>query len=411
MGSFLQQRLRRDRCVRWLCWLEVFSLLATLAVLNLPAQEPAKPGPAPAPNSTAACLECHRDETLSMSKAGKKLPLFVDAKVTAKSAHQSIECIDCHEKFDGDASPHRTPLVAVDCASCHEDTAKKHAFHPRLSERPIGAQASPPAASREAGGTPALLSPSCTACHGKHDIAPVKSTAFAFHNGPQADACGQCHTAAREHFGASAHGRAFAAKQPNAPDCLSCHRQAVVAVAPAKLTLAQKLAQTKQCEACHVGKETVAGHALRGEKFVASFDQSVHGAALIAGKVEAANCVDCHGAHEMNRAMTASAKVNKLRVADTCAKCHEKTAAEFASSVHADALGKGNVESATCTDCHGEHDIRKHTDPTSPSSSKNVAQQVCCECVCIRRMIVDSHYNEDAAPFPFSAGAPGSAGS
>ncbi len=339
------------------------ALVAALTLSALLAAESAKPA-APAPNSTAACLECHADHTLTMTKAGRKVALFVDQATAEKSAHRSLECIDCHEKFDGDSSPHRTPLIAVDCVSCHEDTAKKHAFHPRLATQPV----------------PLGEDTSCVACHGKHDVAAVKSAAFAFNDGPQADSCGRCHTAAREHFGASAHGRAFAAKQSNAPDCLSCHRAAVVAITPAKLTLTQKLAQTKQCEACHVGKENVADHALRGAKFVGSFDQSVHCAALLAGQVGAANCVDCHGAHEMNRAMAASAKVNKLHVADTCAKCHVQTAREFNGSVHAAALRKGNVDSAACTDCHGEHNIRKHTDPLSPVSAKNVAQEVCANC-------------------------------
>ena len=323
----------------------------------------AKPA-TPAPNSSASCLECHSDHDLSMKQAGRKVSLFVDEKVAAKSAHRSLDCTDCHEKFDGESTPHRQPMVAVDCASCHENIAKKHAFHPRLAQSPV----------------PAGGDTSCKSCHGTHGVAAVKSAAFAFNDGPQANACGQCHQSAREHFAASAHGRAFAAKEANAPNCLTCHNQSIVAAAPAKLTLTQKLAQTKQCESCHVGKENVAGQALRGTKFVSSFDQSVHGAALQAGKVEAANCVDCHGAHEMNRAMTASAKMNKLHVAETCAKCHEKIAGEFDASVHAGALRKGNLDSATCTTCHGEHDIRGPKDPTSPVHANNVAQQVCATC-------------------------------
>ena len=319
-------------------------LLLGLLALSAWAADPPKPKSAGAASSSV-CVNCHNDEN-------------------AQSVHRALECADCHENIDADAMPHRPKVVAVDCASCHENTAKKHAFHPRLAQSPV----------------PAGTDTSCVPCHGKHDIAPVKTPAFAFNDGPQADACGKCHETARSNFLSSAHGHAFAAKETNAPNCLTCHREAVVAVAPAKLTLAQKLAQTKQCESCHVGKENVAGHALRGVKFVGSFDQSVHGAALLAGNAAAANCVDCHGAHEMNRAMTASAKVNKLHIAATCATCHEKIAQEFNDSVHASALRKGNLDSAACTDCHGEHDIRKHTDPTSPISTKNVAQQVCANC-------------------------------
>ncbi|HET7537130.1 MAG TPA: cytochrome b/b6 domain-containing protein, partial [Candidatus Didemnitutus sp.] len=37
-------------------------------------------------------------------------------------------------------------------------------------------------------------------------------------------------------------------------------------------------------------------------------------------------------------------------------------------------------DSAACTSCHGEHDIKKHSDPTSAVHKTNLAQQVCAEC-------------------------------
>jgi formate dehydrogenase gamma subunit len=339
---------------------------ATLLALAAWGAETAAPGAEPkaTASSSAGCLECHSDTTLSMKVGAKKISLYVDEKVVSHSEHKSLECVDCHEKYDGDATPHRTPAARVDCASCHEDTGKKHAFHSNLAKSPI-----PPADDTN-----------CTACHGTHAVAAVKSNAFAFADGGQVSACGKCHIREKDHFTASAHGRALAAKEQNAPDCLTCHRDPVIARDHRAVTIDQKLAQTKQCESCHVGKKSVAEHALRGNKFVASFDQSVHGAALQKGEVKAANCVDCHGAHDMNRAMAANAKMNKLHVADTCAQCHKKTAREFNDSVHAAALRKGNLDSAACTDCHGEHDILAKKDPTSPVHAANVAQQVCANC-------------------------------
>jgi cytochrome b subunit of formate dehydrogenase len=299
-----------------------------------------------------------------MKKNGVKIDLFVNPKPMAQSAHKSLNCIDCHEDYDGEATPHHKPMVPVDCFGCHEDTGKKHGFHGRMLRVP----------------RPEGEDTGCVSCHGKHEVAAVKSVSFPFTSRAQSDACGKCHEQARDHFAESAHGRAYKEKQPNSPDCLTCHRSPIV---PAKNTLPslqQKLVQTKQCESCHVEKENVASQALRGTKFVASFDQSVHGAALRQGEVEAANCVDCHGAHEMNRAMAASAKVNKQHVTETCARCHEKPAHEFAESVHAVALRKGSLDSPACTNCHGEHDIRGRKDPTSPVHATNVAQQVCADC-------------------------------
>ncbi|MEI6465496.1 MAG: cytochrome c3 family protein [Verrucomicrobiota bacterium] len=345
-------------------------MLALIALTVARGAEPAAPVPKAAvaevkPNATASCLECHTDPDLFVRRGGKKISLFIDEKVPARSAHKSLECVDCHEGLDGEKTPHRKTLVPVDCVGCHEGTGKKkHGFHPRLALAEV----------------PAGDDTSCVGCHGTHDVAAVKSAVFPFANGPQPAACGKCHETARDHFTASAHGRAFTAKEKNAPDCLTCHRQPVAPHAPAKATLAQKLAQTEQCEACHVGKDNVAGQALRGVKFVKSFDQSVHGAALQKGKAGAANCVDCHGAHEMNRAMSPGAKMNKRHVAETCVKCHEEVGREYRDSAHAASLLKGNADSATCTDCHGEHDILARKDPASRVHATHVAREVCANC-------------------------------
>lgn len=326
-----------------------------------PAGEPA----APAPNSTASCLECHNDPTLSMRKQKKQVSLFVDPAKISKSTHNSLDCIDCHEGFDGEAMPHKKPITAVDCTSCHEGMGKKHPFHARLA-------LTPPPAGRDT---------SCTECHGTHQVATRKSADFPFAPSKQVQACGQCHQDAQKHFADSAHGKALVANAPDAPDCLTCHKKPVArldATQPASVEL--KLAQAELCQSCHVSKPTVAGQTLRGTNFVASFDQSVHGAALHKGKADAATCTDCHGAHEMNRAIAQGSKVNKINQAETCAKCHEETAHEFSGSVHAVALKKGNLDSPVCTDCHGEHSIRAHTDPLSPVHERNVAQQVCATC-------------------------------
>jgi cytochrome b subunit of formate dehydrogenase len=299
-----------------------------------------------------------------MKKGGVKLSLFIDAKATAKSAHRTLDCLDCHEKFDGDATPHRKPIVAVDCMSCHEKLGQSHGFHRRLALDPV----------------PTGDDTACAACHGKHDIVGRRSPLFTFASSVQAQACGRCHEPARDHFLGSAHGRAFTTHAASAPDCLTCHRQPIATRPTENITLAQKLAQTRQCESCHVGRDNVAGQALRGTKFVAAFDQSVHGAALHGGNADAANCVDCHGAHEMNRAMATGARTSKQQVAATCAQCHRQPGLEFGDSVHAVALRKGNVDSASCTDCHGEHDIRARRDPLSPVNEKNVTQEVCANC-------------------------------
>ena len=352
---------RRIRLVRW-CHALLLGAGCLLAAGRLPGEPEASKKP---PSSaSAACLECHSDPKLAMKKAGHPISLFADPTVLAKSAHGSLECTDCHEGFDAESLPHQSPLKSVDCVSCHEEPGRKHVFHPRLAGSP------PPKGDDTA----------CTACHGTHAIARVKSALFPFTPALQAESCGRCHQPVRSQFLTSAHGRALAAGGKEAPTCLDCHRQPVARRSGEKALIELKLAQTRLCESCHLKKAAVGDQTLLGTKFVASFELGVHGAALGRGVAEAANCVDCHGSHEMNQAMVAGSRVHKSRLPETCAKCHQAQTAEYNVSVHAVALRRGNLDSPVCTDCHGEHEILAHTNPASPVYARNVAQQVCASC-------------------------------
>ena len=320
---------------------------------------PAKPAPA-VPNSE--CMDCHEAEF----KARKKglLPEWIGVKpdVYAHSAHSKLNCIECHGTIT--ETPHPSKLPPVQCASCHEKSLAKHEFHPRLALTPL----------------PEGKDTSCVECHGAHDTAGVKQKEFAFAGASQTASCGRCHESAAKDYLASAHAAEPASANRAAPDCLSCHQNRIASQGPARTKVELKLAQARLCESCHVGKAEVAGKSNFGAKFVSSFDHSVHGAALSAGKEGSAGCIDCHGAHAMNNAAVAGSRISRVRITATCAKCHQEQAAQYATSVHATALARGNLDSAGCTSCHGEHDIKLHTDPTAPVAKANLAKQVCAEC-------------------------------
>jgi cytochrome b subunit of formate dehydrogenase len=337
----------------------VFAAASTLRAEESPPAAPATKAPA-IPNSE--CLECHEAEFKPRKKGLPPEWIGVKPEAYAHSAHGKLACVECHS--DISETPHESKLALVQCAPCHEISLAKHVFHPRMSVSPMLAD----------------QDTACKDCHGTHETIPVKAPEFAFYDGKQTESCGRCHDAARRDYATSAHGSQRARSERIAPDCLTCHRKAIDGARSKKPTVEFKLAQAQLCESCHADKPEVAGRSALGAKFVASFDNSVHGAALQAGKVESASCVDCHGAHAMNPAVVAGAKINRVHVAGTCAKCHGKQADEYATSVHAMALQKGNRDSASCTSCHGEHDIKRHTDPTSPIHKANLAQEVCAEC-------------------------------
>jgi len=308
----------------------------------------------------AACMECHADATLTMERGEKTLSLLVEPTKLATSKHGGMGCVDCHADYDANALPHRQPPVPVNCLSCHEDLGKSHAFHPAIAEL------------KEMGTSPDV---SCAGCHGGHEVVGVGDAAFRFSAARQAESCGACHTEVGKAFLHSAHAGPV---EGPFPTCLTCHQSDIVHGGSPALELKQ--AQSRLCLSCHVDSPGAAGRTRMGGKFVASWEASVHGRALEEGKSEAANCVDCHGSHEMARAMVADSRVNKLHIPETCQTCHEKESHEFLGGSHAAALRRGEIEAPVCTDCHGEHAILAAKDPKSLVAPRNLSQQLCGDC-------------------------------
>jgi cytochrome b subunit of formate dehydrogenase len=334
-------------------------LLTGLSVLAEPVAAVSGNPPA-VPNSE--CMDCHEAEFKSPRKGQPKEWIGVKPEAYAHSAHRDLACVECHSSITEPEHPSKLPKV--DCLSCHDETATKHAFHPRLAISPL----------------PEGKDTSCRECHHPHEMLQIKDPAFAFARSTQSESCGRCHEGAQSGYVTSAHGLKSKGVDRLTPDCLACHREPISAQMLKDPSVTLKLAQAELCESCHVGKKGPGEQSSAGAKFVAGFDHSVHGAALQAGKAESASCVDCHGAHAMNKAAVGSASVNRLHLTDTCARCHQEQADDYRQSVHAVALEQGNLDSAGCTSCHGEHDIKPHTDPSSPVHKANLAQQVCAEC-------------------------------
>ncbi len=315
--------------------------------------------------TNADCLTCHSDATLTKDHEGKAISLFVDEAVLGKSPHKKLVCVACHTGFSAEDVPHKKNITPVACLTCHQTDPAKHTFHPQLAQAIIAHQ------------EPDV---NCKDCHGKHDIVSPKVPGSKFSSEHLAAACGECHGDVVELYAASAHGKATAAGVTGAPNCLTCHRNAITGVDGGQGEQSHKVTQEKLCLSCHLDNPDVRSRTSPTAGFIASYEQSVHGSALLKGNVKAANCVDCHGSHEMNKASSESAKMNKMHVAETCSKCHASEFAEFSQSIHGTALAKGNPDAPACTNCHGEHNILSHTDPQSRVAAKNVSSQVCSPC-------------------------------
>jgi predicted CXXCH cytochrome family protein len=107
------------------------------------------------------------------------------------------------------------------------------------------------------------------------------------------------------------------------------------------------------------------------EQYTSSMD-SVHGAAITAGHLDAATCVDCHGGHDIQEP-----DASRQQISLTCGKCHGAVFEQYQNSVHGSALfAESNPDVPTCIDCHGVHDI---TDPKT-NLFRVRSPQLCATC-------------------------------
>src|SRR5208282_5624827 len=74
----------------------------------------------------AECLACHGEKSMSTTRAGKTVSLYVDGKKFATSVHGSFGCTGCHADLEGKDLPHEAP-APVKCGTCHTTEQEQHA--------------------------------------------------------------------------------------------------------------------------------------------------------------------------------------------------------------------------------------------------------------------------------------------
>lgn len=87
---------------------------------------------------------------------------------------------------------------------------------------------------------------------------------------------------------------------------------------------------------------------------------SAHGAS----SSQPLGCIDCHGEDIFPHSGPSPAGVRAYRIetSQLCSDCHNTL---LADSAHLEAIARGNLEAATCVDCHGAHDVpRTENQPT-----------------------------------------------
>jgi len=248
------------------------------------------------PPANEDCAACHDDP-------GAQRPdgtgIGVDTGSFAASIHGPMACVDCHADLASlDDYPHGESLESVNCATCHDDVGGT--YHDSIHAR----------AREEAG---LAMAPSCSHCHGTHDIRGMLDVSSRVSRPSVAATCGTCHVGILERYDQSIHAAALEAADPRAPVCNDCHTAHAIQRTD---TDVWRLSVTRECGTCHLD-------------VVESFNLTFHGKVNQLGFSRVAACADCHGAHDIRPQSDPASMISSARLVETCSTCHPGANAEF----------------------------------------------------------------------------------
>ncbi len=269
-----------------------------------------------------------------------------DKSLTMKKGSQTISLFVDGARFKN--SVHGS----ADCVDCHKGFKADETPHARKI-LPVDCQSCHEIAAYQKsvhGRGQGDVAARCEDCHGTHNILSPSDPKSPTNRAHLSGVCGKCHEDEASHYSRSAHGTALEQGVKGAPTCVDCHGEHNVEEIASKQSPVYKGHEAEVCLKCHLDNPDVRGRVVPSAGFIADYRTSVHGVALASGDEKAATCSDCHGAHDMKKGSNPTASVNRWNIPRTCGRCHTEIAGVYNESIHGKALQWGSKEAPACTD-------------------------------------------------------------
>jgi len=303
--------------------LGIILLISTFAIPSRPtlAQTEGPPGVA-----DETCLACHGEPGMQTNlPSGETLYLTVNPIVHRTSTHGRLgyACVQCHTEIREYPHPENTAQTLREykleqytlCKRCH--TQKYETTLDSTHQQALAA-----------GNLEAAV---CTDCHGSHDIGPP---AVPRSNVPRM--CQGCHSEIYNLYKDSVHGSALIGSgNPDVPTCTDCHGVHDIA---GPSTGPFHLFSPQICAECHADENLMERYGISTnvlETYVSDF----HGTTVVLFEKIAPGqetnkpvCVDCHGVHDMKKVDDPESRVIRENLLATCQKCHPDASTNFPPS-------------------------------------------------------------------------------
>jgi predicted CXXCH cytochrome family protein len=299
-----------------------------------PAAPPAAPPGQGVSNDT--CLACHQKPDLSMKLAdGETLSLYVSPDDYNHAVHgsQGYACVQCHTTIRAFPHPAFTAQDRRDvtlqlypsCKVCHPGQYEKtlDSAHDRA---------------RAAGDRQAAVCSDCHSAHATrrltdpatHQLLPETRTWVP-------TTCAQCHSAIYDKYKTSVHGAALTdEKNMDVPTCTDCHGVHNISN---PTTNAFRLASPQICAGCHTDKARMDKYHL-STNVLSTYVSDFHGTTVTLFEKQSpdaptnkAVCYDCHGVHDIVKVDDPQrGLLIRQNLLARCQVCHPTITANFPDS-------------------------------------------------------------------------------
>ncbi len=347
--------------------------------LPLHAQPPSGSQLSPEENG---CSLCHGEAKLWKDSQQR---LYVPHEAFAEDVHarNGVNCHDCH---GGDPATlditqaHCTKVLEgskvlafrttpqetrTTCAVCHhaQDLQLRKSVHAHVERD------DPDAPGRQLG---------CGKCHGmkSHGMLPVQDSRSPVFLNHQVQLCGGCHENDLATYKTTVHGKGlFKSGLLITAVCADCHgAHGTYYAADMQSTLnTANIAET--CGKCHKG----IGERVRKSVHGRGKGPGQATANAVPGQKWKRNpsCTDCHQGHRLSKP---ESSLYRAEIANQCGNCHPKLTSRYEMNTHGKLTELGYTAAAQCSDCHGAHDILPLDDPNCSLAPGENRLATCKQC-------------------------------
>ncbi|MBC8366478.1 cytochrome c3 family protein [bacterium] len=358
---------------------------------------------------TVDCASCHdeQDEQYRNSWHAQRHPGDTRTYPTCATCHNAHE-VGKHGKSG--STEYKQEIVLI-CSQCHQKDIENyvHSTHYRHLEDNDDDRA-----------------PSCTDCHDSHAIYKPTDPNSRVHPNNVSETCDACHTGHR----ASLHKEAGA--EDSEVSCVFCHTGHQTDMTSIAHRIYKEEGIFNKCNYCHEksqheGDEFAHGSIMDAEVMGRevnctechqyhwkvedgeatphwthrecgkcheeqdeAWSMSAHGRSQEVGNKEPATCIDCHGENQILRP---DLQFDSETIVATCSKCHGDrdlmlsyginpyVVQGYKDTYHGKlyAVHEEGLHFATCTNCHGYHNILEPEDPMSSVNRVNILE-TCKQC-------------------------------